>query len=113
MKNYFNVKYDYMYNCIKISDNESPRFDNCPAGSYRRNTESGQDTAVARWPFIVATDNSGEEPYMICNPREGTRFAIGKTDVNCSAEDKSGNVASCNFPVRITGKKKYILFSIN
>ena len=62
------------------------------------------DTAVAVWRQPIATDNSDKEPDVTCNPKSGTRFPIGKTIVNCTAADSSGNKAECNFFVDVEGE---------
>ena len=57
----------------------------------------------------MAVDNSNQEPNITCIPKSGTRLPIGQTYVNCIAQDKSGNMARCNFAVDIQGNQLRVL----
>ena len=81
---------------------ESPVFVLCPQNQTHP-TEPEQATAVVVWNDPEAVDNSNQEPNITCIPKSGTRFPIGRTNVNCAAQDESGNMAKCNFEVDVQG----------
>ena len=83
---------------------ESPVFVFCPQ-TQTPPTQLGQATAVVVWGEPTATDNSGQEPNITCIPKSETRLPIGQTNVNCTAQDKSGNMAKCNFVVDVQGNQ--------
>ena len=89
-------------------DMESPVFEFCPQ-NQTHSTELQQSTAVVVWGDLTVIDNSKQEPNIKCIPKSGTRFPIGQTNVNCSAQDKSGNMAKCNFEVEVQGNQLRVL----
>ena len=97
-------KYIHFYfNQIVISDNESPRFEVCPA-TKTVSTEPGQATAVFTLGDIKAIDNSNQEPNITCVPSFGSVLPMGQTNVQCQAADKSDNLAECNFVLDVVGQ---------
>jgi hypothetical protein len=50
---------------------------------------------------VTATDNSDPMPVVACKPPSGSQFPLGKTTVNCTATDKSGNKSSGSFLVKV------------
>jgi hypothetical protein len=48
-----------------------------------------------------ATDAVDGDVTVTCNPTSGSTFALGVTDVTCSANDNSGNPASASFNVTV------------
>jgi HYR domain len=52
---------------------------------------------------VTASDNADAQVPVICEPRSGSRFPIGRTVVGCSATDSNANTASTSF--RITVRK--------
>jgi len=40
-----------------------------------------------------------------CRPASGSRFKIGRTNVTCSAADKTGNTATARFTVTVKRKR--------
>ena len=52
---------------------------------------------------VTATDNSGTNPTVTCTPPSGSVFAVGTTNVNCTATDLSGNTAAKSFTVHVKG----------
>ena len=76
----------------------------CPCNQSLE-ADIGQSTAAVSWT-VQATDNSGLNPTIICSTDSGSQFEIGITEVVCQALDASGNSASCEFTVQITGEKK-------
>ena len=89
-------------NVLSFSDVESPVFERCPS-KQTFSTEHGQATAAVVWNNPRAVDNSNQEPNITCVPKSGTRFPIGETNVTCTAQDESGNIAKCNFTVAVKG----------
>ena len=68
------------------------------------NTDNGLDSAMVEWEVPKVSDNSGNVSQVICNPKSGTNFPIGRTIVTCEAVDGSGNRAACSFQINVTGK---------
>jgi len=60
----------------------------------------GANTMRVRFAVIAQDAVDGARP-VVCNPRSGTRFKLGKTTVRCSAVDTSGNVAGARFVVTV------------
>ena len=77
---------------------ESPVFVFCPQNQTHP-TEPGK----VAWNDPSVIDNSNQEPNITCIPKSGTRLPIGQTNVTCTAQDKSGNMAECNFVVDVQG----------
>ncbi len=50
---------------------------------------------------VTATDAVEGSVPVVCKPRLGSRFKVGKTVVRCSATDSSGNVARASFKVTV------------
>jgi hypothetical protein len=60
------------------------------------------ETGGARVNFnATATDDEDGEVPVICNPASGDLFAIGTTQVKCSATDNSDNLAEGSFNVTV------------
>ncbi len=79
------------------SDATPPVFSNCPA-NITLNTDAG--SGVATWNEPTATDAC--LPIIITSTRgSGSRFASGTTTVTYTAQDPSGNVATCSFTVTV------------
>lgn len=69
----------------------------CPAPITRSTTESG--VAIT---YETPTAEGGQTPVTVaCEPASGGRFAIGTTEVRCTATDSLNRTASCAFPVTI------------
>ena len=50
---------------------------------------------------VTATDDIDGSVPVSCRPKSGSRFKIGRTRVNCSAMDNSGNTSSARFTVLV------------
>ena len=50
---------------------------------------------------VTARDNADAQVAVTCTPRSGSRFPIGRTVVNCSAADSSGNTANAAFRITV------------
>lgn len=82
---------------VSVADNIPPVV-TCPS-DQTISTAVTSLTSVS-YPQATATDNSGI-PSVVCSPASGTLFGLGYSKVTCTATDTSGNVASCNFNVRV------------
>jgi hypothetical protein len=92
-----NVKQVAQTGTCPASDATPPVFSNCPA-NITLNTDAG--SGVATWNEPNATDAC--LPIIITSTRgSGSRFAAGTTTVTYSAQDPSGNVATCSFTVTV------------
>ncbi|XP_072041370.1 hyalin-like [Amphiura filiformis] len=85
---------------VDVKDNGDPVLESCPA-NQTTNTDPGQPTAMIVWQEPIATDNSGLNPTVKCDPASGTDFVIGKTNVTCTALDGFGNANNCSFYVHV------------
>ncbi|GAA1644036.1 HYR domain-containing protein [Catellatospora bangladeshensis] len=63
-------------------------------------TATGPDGAVATF-HPEATDLVDGSVPVTCSPASGATFAIGTTEVNCSATDHAGNTAQGSFKVTV------------
>ena len=52
---------------------------------------------------VSATDNSGVTPRLACAPASGATYAIGATDVACTATDVAGNTSAASFTITVRG----------
>ena len=50
---------------------------------------------------VTAQDDTGASMPSTCLPRSGSRFEVGRTNVKCTAEDSSANVATASFMVTV------------
>jgi HYR domain len=55
-----------------------------------------------------AKDDTDPSPTVACSPASGNTFAIGTTDVTCTATDASGNHAAASFRVHVRGAGEQI-----
>jgi len=54
---------------------------------------------------VTARDDADGVLPMTCSPRSGARFALGRTRVQCSAADTSGNQATATFSVTVKRRR--------
>jgi hypothetical protein len=54
---------------------------------------------------VTATDDVDGAVAVSCRPASGSRFKIGRTNVTCSAADKTGNTATARFTVTVKRKR--------
>jgi hypothetical protein len=57
-----------------------------------------------RYAVTARDDVDGRVP-VVCKPRSGSRFAIGRTTVTCSATDSSANTATRKFTVTVKRRR--------
>ena len=80
-------------------------FDTTPptlTGAMNKTVRARKRAKIARVTFRVTAqdDRDGARPVS-CVPRSASRFRIGKTRVQCSAVDTSGNSATARFTVTV------------
>jgi len=54
---------------------------------------------------VYATDNSGTDIEVICEPKSGNIFEVGEHMVKCTALDPSGNMAMGEFMITVFGEE--------
>jgi hypothetical protein len=54
---------------------------------------------------VTAVDDRDGSRAVVCRPRSGSRFKLGRTRVACSAADTSGNVAQATFTVTVRARR--------
>ncbi|XP_070549873.1 hyalin-like [Ptychodera flava] len=84
---------------ITVQDTTDPVV-NCPA-SRVVDYDYGNTTAFVVFGGESATDNSGEDMSVSCDPPTNTTFESGPNVVTCSATDAAGNEGTCNFVVTV------------
>ncbi|XP_070549857.1 hyalin-like [Ptychodera flava] len=72
----------------------------CPANITVENDE-GNLTAVVTFSAESATDNSGQELSVTCDPPSNSVFDFGGNMVTCFSTDLAGNVGTCSFAVTV------------
>jgi hypothetical protein len=61
----------------------------------------GSGLGIAVRYAVSSSDTCGPAPFTCSHP-SGALFLLGLTDVTCTAQDTSGNTASCHFGVRVS-----------
>ena len=85
-------------------DSQPPSFGvSCPTSSLLSYAEKGTFSALVTWTNPVATDNSGLTPKVTSNFQSPQTFSQGNHVITYTAEDKSGNKATCRFTVKVIG----------
>ena len=57
--------------------------------------------ATVTWTAPTATDLVDGSVAVTCSPASGATFAVGTTEVTCTATDSAGNPATGNFEVKV------------
>ena len=57
---------------------------------------------------VTASDDTDPDPSVACDPPSGSRFAIGTTEVSCTATDAAGNNTKASFMVRVKGPEEQL-----
>ena len=81
------------------ADTVAPELHGVPT-SIAVDTESAAGRTVTYTP-PTATDNEDPAPVVECDPPSGANFAVGTTDVVCTATDASGNSTNASFTVTV------------
>ena len=71
--------------------------------TIEENSDTRDGVIVRYTGLVTASDNSGELPEIICEPKSGSIFKVGETLVKCTAMDSSGNVTIGEFLIIVTG----------
>ncbi|XP_038060587.1 sushi, von Willebrand factor type A, EGF and pentraxin domain-containing protein 1-like [Patiria miniata] len=82
---------------IVCVDVDSPDL-NCPS-ALTAYAERGSTAAQVNFQ-VTASDNSGQQPTVTCDPESG-QFDLGQYLVSCIASDPAGNAATCSFQIEI------------
>ena len=89
---------------VHITDVSPPTFlATCPASPSLLYAERGLFSAHVNWSKPVATDNSGVPPSVKSNYQPPQRFSQGTHVIIYTAEDQSGNKATCSFTIEVIG----------
>ncbi|XP_033629057.1 uncharacterized protein LOC117291459 isoform X11 [Asterias rubens] len=64
-------------------------------------TSADSKTMQVPFSFPRAEDNADKNPYVVCVPSSNSEFPLGTSTVKCTATDKSGNEATCDFEVEV------------
>ncbi|MFP5487316.1 MAG: HYR domain-containing protein, partial [Acidimicrobiia bacterium] len=83
---------------ITVVDVESPVIADPPDLVRSATTTNG---VAVGYTTPTASDNAGP-PVVTCAPGSGTVFAVGTTNVTCTATDAAGNSASASLTVTVT-----------
>jgi hypothetical protein len=82
-------------------DHQAPRLV-VPAGLDATATDADGAAVTYR---VRADDDRDGAVTAVCVPPSGSRFAVGRTTVRCSATDRAGNLADATFPVTVAPPK--------
>ena len=87
---------------IVVVDEEAPSIA-CPVDSFVRELPAGSGSAEASLLEPAVRDND-RVSRVACDPPAGRRaqFGVGVNNVTCTAEDPSGNTASCSYTVEVS-----------
>ena len=71
-----------------------------------KTVRAAKGAKTARVTFkVTATDDVDVSVPVLCQPRSGGRFKLGKTTVRCSATDSSGNTSQASFVVTVKPRR--------
>lgn len=90
---------------VRVEDTTAPVFDPFSVGPTEA---TGPDGSLVTYTLPTASDAVDPSVEVACTPASGTRFALGATEVTCTAVDDSGNRATVAFMVNVvdtTGPK--------
>nr|XP_054770575.1 hyalin-like [Lytechinus pictus] len=92
----------FVINIIAV-DTTPPIIQNCPP-QLSEEIDFGATSSVVAWPFVFASDNSGQADILRRSHNNGDIFPLGTTDVTIEFTDPSGNTALCSFSVTVTAR---------
>ncbi|XP_033101477.1 adhesion G protein-coupled receptor L4-like [Anneissia japonica] len=91
---------------VNINDTGSPVI-TCPENFFVRfEHDVDQHVHPVTWSDVNVTDNVDTGLRATCSPSSGSLFAVGSTNVTCSAVDLSNNNEMCTFIVTIKEYEK-------
>ena len=85
-----------------MTDNEAPRFLNCPR-NMEFPTDVGVSTASVSWVVPIALDNVNVTVFEASH-HPGYNFSLGLTEVTYRIADGAGNNKTCSFTITVNGK---------
>jgi hypothetical protein len=88
----------------------STNFDTTPPtiqGAKNKTVRAKTKAGVPVSYVVTASDAVDGFVQVVCTPRSGKVFRVGKTVVSCTANDRSGNVAHARFTVTVVLKRKH------
>ena len=77
---------------VNVVDTTAPSLSNVPANMSATATSSAG--AVVNYTNPTATDLVDPNPVVTCLPASGSTFAVGTTQVSCTAKDATGNTST-------------------
>jgi hypothetical protein len=85
------------------------RFDITPptlSGAIPKTVKANKGARRVRVTYRVTAQDAVDGPIpVVCTPRSGSFFRVGRTMVTCSSKDKSGNMATAHFTITVTRVK--------
>jgi HYR domain len=76
------------------------------AGAKSKTVRVAKKVKTVRVTYkVTATDDHGGTLPVVCQPRSGARFKVGRTAVICSATDNSGNTAKAKFTITVKRRR--------
>ncbi|XP_041475004.1 uncharacterized protein LOC121423655 isoform X2 [Lytechinus variegatus] len=91
---------------VTVIDDEAPIL-NCPNATST--TDTGFNFSSSVMLNSTATDNIDTDVSVYCIPLSEDDFVLGKTIVNCTSTDTSGNTGSCSLVVTVIDDEAPIL----
>jgi HYR domain len=85
---------------VTVVDTTAPTLSGVPSDVHVTTGDPGGIAVSFATP--TATDVVDASPTVGCSPASGSTFAVGTTDVTCTATDASGNSQSASFTVDVT-----------
>jgi hypothetical protein len=89
---------------VAFVDNTPPQLDLPENLTVAANSPSGATVSFT----ASASDDADPSPIVACTPPTGSSFAVGYTEVRCSATDRSGNSTPGSFGVTVLGASQQL-----
>jgi hypothetical protein len=84
---------------VKVQDTTAPAISDMPSDKIVEATSA--NGAQASWTAPTASDAVDGSVNVNCSPNSGSTFALGTTEVTCTATDAAGNSSSAKFNVTV------------
>ena len=94
---------------VVVTDNEKPRFLNCPTTMVMVGNDVDKCSAKLNWPTPVADDNCDVQSVsQIGGPTSGTEVVVSATPLTVTyrATDINGNTQLCTFQIQVVDTQK-------
>ena len=72
----------------------------CPSDLYKV-IPNGLTSAVLSWSYEELSDDTEQVARLECDPKRGSNFPTGSTNVLCTAIDDRNNKVDCQFSVTV------------